>query len=67
MFESSSHESLAKADIKNARDLQALLYREIGLSAVAAALGVPLDGPAEPKTDQPHDIPTIRLGKSLAA
>ena len=67
MFESSSHESLAKADIKDARDLQAHLYREIGISAVAAALGVQLDCPVEPKIINQRDIPAVLRDESLAA
>jgi hypothetical protein len=48
-------------------DLLARLYREIGLSAVAAALDVMrTPEPVEPATLEPHPLPAV-LEDSLAA
>lgn len=48
-------------------DLLARLYREIGISAVAAALEV--TGAKEPgkKAEKPHDQPALLVGEDLAA
>ena len=67
MSESQLNESPVKADIHNARDLQALLYREIGISAVAAALEVKLDCPAVEPVAIKREIPAILRDESLAA
>jgi hypothetical protein len=48
---------------QHARDLLARLYREIGISAVAAALQIP-EQKAAPQTK--HELPAI-LRKDLAA
>ena len=66
MSESLLNVSHPKSDIRDARDLQALLYREIGISAVAAALQVQIDCP-EPKIINQRDIPAILRDESLAA
>lgn len=50
---------------EHARDLLARLYREIGISAVAAALQIPVPK-ADPEMDQRRDVPPM-LRKELAA
>ena len=50
---------------EHARDLLARLYREIGISAVAAALQIP-DYKADPKVEQRREMLAI-LRKDLAA
>ena len=53
---------------QDARDLLALLYREIGISAVAAALQVSIDverrGAPMPKADP---LPDVLRGNDIAA
>lgn len=48
-------------------DLLARLYREIGISAVAAALEVTGAPEAEKKGEKPRDLPAMLLGEDLAA
>ncbi len=51
-------------------DLMARLYREIGLSAVAAALGIvnsPTDLNEEADTTHRHQLPAFLAEESLAA
>jgi hypothetical protein len=50
----------------DARDLLARLYREIGISAVAAALQVPERKP-EPARIDPRNIPGVLRGNDIAA
>ncbi len=50
MSESLSFQQPAVQEVEYARELQLRLYREIGVSAVAAALEVSLDAVAEPVT-----------------
>jgi hypothetical protein len=52
-------------DSAHARDLLARLYREIGISAVAAALQVPMPK-ADPDAEKRRELPAI-LRKDLAA
>ena len=56
------------AQRQDARDLLALLYREIGISAVAAALQVSIDverrGAPMPKADP---LPDVLRGNDIAA
>ncbi|MBX9740605.1 MAG: hypothetical protein K2X62_11055 [Beijerinckiaceae bacterium] len=53
--------------IQDARDLQAHLYREIGIAAVMAALQH-RDRPAEPRRRlKVDDIPAILRGEDIAA
>ena len=66
-MESTMTEHTASAPrLKDARDLQIQLYREIGISAVAAALRFTTQLDPRPRTvDKPADAP--HLAKVLAA
>ena len=52
--------------IEDARDLQAKLYREIGISAVAAALRFTTQPDVAPAPSQSHPMPGV-LRDDLAA
>lgn len=51
----------------DARDLQASLYREIGISAVAAALRFTTQPEPGKPVAGPRDVPAILRGDDLAA
>ena len=53
--------------IEDARDLQAKLYREIGISAVAAALRFTTQPDTPPRAAQSYPIPGVLRGDDLAA
>lgn len=53
--------------VQDARDLQARLYREIGISAVTAALQMRDIRPQAEKPLSISDIPAILRGEDLAA
>ena len=53
--------------IEDARDLQAKLYREIGISAVAAALRFTTQPDTPPQPVQVHPIPAVLRSDDLAA
>ena len=67
MPEFSAPKSQSSAQTLDARELQAMLYRQIGISAVAAALEVQIDCPAEPKPVVQRDIPPLLRKEALAA
>jgi hypothetical protein len=53
--------------IEYARDLQLRLYREIGISAVAAALNVSVEPPEPVAKPSRAEIPAVLRGDDLAA
>jgi hypothetical protein len=65
-----SHESFPQRPVprptQDARDLLVRLYREIGISAVAAALQIPERQP-EQRRPSVKDIPAILRGEDKAA
>lgn len=53
--------------IEDARDLQTKLYREIGISAVAAALRFTNQPDTPPQPQVTHPIPGVLRGNDMAA
>lgn len=51
---------------QDARDLQTMLYREIGISAVAAALNATSES-RKPREEPVHELPAILRGDDVAA
>ncbi|MBV8848628.1 MAG: hypothetical protein JOZ16_03485 [Methylobacteriaceae bacterium] len=66
MSESRVVESALPSTAAHPRDLLARLYREIGISAVAAALQVQVDKP-EPSTHIEASVPRLPKAHNLAA
>jgi hypothetical protein len=52
---------------KGASDLLARLYREIGISAVAAALQMSVQKPEKPARPDPASLPAILRDEDIAA
>lgn len=59
--------TLQSQKIEDARDLQTKLYREIGISAVAAALRFTNQPDTLPQPKVSHPIPGVLRGNDIAA
>ena len=66
MAETASRTSQSQK-IEDARDLQTKLYREIGISAVAAALRFANQPDTLPQPQVTHPIPGVLRGNDIAA
>jgi hypothetical protein len=63
----SKSEAAAQPQVDNARDLLVRLYRDIGISAVAAALEASRTAAAQAKAEPAHEVPAILRDHDLAA
>ncbi len=63
----STHNDASQPKIEDARELQARLYREIGISAVAAALHFTTQPDPGKSKRQQHEGPAFLRGETRAA